>query len=84
MAAKGFFKGEANGTWGADSVAALKEFQRSQNLDPDGKLGSLSLIALGMGPKRIIASADPQGAMAPPPAASPQSTAAPENTGRQQ
>lgn len=57
LADKGFFKGEANGTWGADSVTALKDFQRSQNLEPDGKLGSLSLIALGMGPKRIVASA---------------------------
>ena len=70
LAEKGFFKGEANGTWGADSVSALKEFQRSQNLEPDGKLGSLSLIALGMGPKRIVASTlpgDTQGALAAPP-----------------
>lgn len=63
LADKGFFKGEVNGTWSADSVEALKNFQRAQNLDPDGKLGSLSLIALGLGPKRITAAS----MLAPPP-----------------
>lgn len=58
LADKGFFKGEVNGTWSADSVEALKNFQRAQNLDPDGKLGSLSLIALGLGPKRITAASN--------------------------
>ena len=41
-----------NGAWGSDSVDALKRFQRDQNIGDDGKLGSLSLIALGLGPKR--------------------------------
>lgn len=52
LADKGYFAGPVNGTWGSDSVAALKRFQRDQNIDDDGKLGSLSLIALGLGPKR--------------------------------
>jgi peptidoglycan hydrolase-like protein with peptidoglycan-binding domain len=52
LANKGFFTGEVNGVWGADSVDALKKFQAAQNLSPDGKLGALSLIALGLGPKR--------------------------------
>jgi hypothetical protein len=30
----------------------LRRFQREQNLGDDGKIGSLSLIALGLGPKR--------------------------------
>ena len=55
LADKGFFKGEVDGTWSTSSVNALKDFQRAQNLEPDGKLGSLSLIALGLGPKRIVA-----------------------------
>jgi hypothetical protein len=55
LAEKGFYKGEVNGTWTPESLAALKEFQRAQSLEPDGKLGSLSLIALGLGPKRITA-----------------------------
>jgi hypothetical protein len=35
-------------------VDALKRFQREQNLTEDGKIGSLSLIALGLGPKRTV------------------------------
>ena len=35
---------------GADSVDALKRFQADQNLMPDGKINSFSLIALGLGP----------------------------------
>lgn len=52
LADKGFYKGEVNGQWGPDSVEALKNFQQDQNLQVDGKIGSLSLIALGLGPKR--------------------------------
>lgn len=68
---KGFFKGEVNGTWSKDSVDALKDFQRSQNLDPDGKLGSLSLIALGLGPKRIATATNLPPPPPPPPPGSP-------------
>ena len=57
LADKGYFTGPVNGAWGADSVAALKRFQRDQNIGDDGKLGSLSLIALGLGPKRGTGSA---------------------------
>lgn len=52
LAAKGYFTGEADGNWGPASVDALKRFQRDQNIPDDGKIGSLSLIALGLGPKR--------------------------------
>jgi hypothetical protein len=38
LASKGFFQGEANGEWGAESVDALKRFQASQNLTSDGKV----------------------------------------------
>lgn len=55
LADKGFFKGDVDGEWGPDSVNALRAFQQSQKLDPDGKIGSLSLIALGLGPKRVTA-----------------------------
>jgi Putative peptidoglycan binding domain len=53
LADKGYFGGPVNGSWGPDSVEALKRFQRDQNIGDDGKLGSLSLIALGLGPKRV-------------------------------
>lgn len=48
---KGYFSGTADGNWGQDSVDAMKRFQHDQNLTEDGKIGSLSLIALGLGPK---------------------------------
>lgn len=60
---RGYFEGEADGKWGESSTLALKQFQKDQNLKPDGKLGSLSLIALGLGPKR--------GSVQPAPAAPP-------------
>ena len=66
LADKGYFSGPVNGTWGADSVAALKRFQRDQNIGDDGKLGSLSLIALGLGPKRGTGPAQSSESSTPP------------------
>jgi peptidoglycan hydrolase-like protein with peptidoglycan-binding domain len=46
---------EPTGVWGADTVDALKKFQEAQNitnLSGRGKLDSLTLIALGLGPRR--------------------------------
>ena len=51
LADKRYFSGSVDGNWGQDSVDALKRFQHDQNLTEDGKIGSLSLIALGLGPK---------------------------------
>jgi peptidoglycan hydrolase-like protein with peptidoglycan-binding domain len=53
LASKGYFNGPVDGTWGPSSIDALKKFQRDQNLTEDGKIGSLSLLALGLGPKRM-------------------------------
>jgi peptidoglycan hydrolase-like protein with peptidoglycan-binding domain len=52
LASKGYFNNEPDGTWGPASIDALKRFQHDQKLVEDGKIGSLSLIALGLGPKR--------------------------------
>jgi peptidoglycan hydrolase-like protein with peptidoglycan-binding domain len=52
LADKGYYAGPVNGEWGPDSVEALKRFQAEQKLAADGKLGALSLIALGLGPHR--------------------------------
>jgi len=57
LADKGYFKGTVDGQWNPDSVDALKKFQTDQNLPSDGKLDSLSLIGLGLGPKRMTAQA---------------------------
>ena len=54
LADKSYYDGPVNGIWSPDCVASLKRFQQDQNLDPDGKLGSLSIIALGLGPKRQL------------------------------
>ncbi len=70
LADRGYFKGEANGVWGDDSVDALKRFQADQKLDADGKINSLSLIGLGLGPKH-------DAYLPPHPARSPASAAAP-------
>jgi hypothetical protein len=53
LASKGFLKPEdATGTWNQTSSDAMKKFQAEQNLDSNGKINSLSLIALGLGPHR--------------------------------
>ena len=76
LADKGYFQGPVDGAWNPGSVEALKRFQKDQNLDPDGKIGSLSLIALGLGPKRAVASVQPAPTSCepvdPPPVAQPQ------------
>jgi len=66
LASKGYLQGEPTGQWGPDSVDALKRFQSTQNLTPDGKINSLSLIALGLGPKRLSAKSDAPPTPPPP------------------
>jgi hypothetical protein len=58
LVSKGYLQGEPTGEWGPDSVEALKRFQTDQNLMPDGKISSLSLIALGLGHKHLTAKSD--------------------------
>jgi peptidoglycan hydrolase-like protein with peptidoglycan-binding domain len=62
MADKGYFKGNVDGQWNQDSVDALKHFQTDQNLPAEGRLDSLSLIGLGLGPKRMTAQSAPPAA----------------------
>lgn len=52
LADRGYFKGTVDGEWGTDSVEALKRFQTEHNAGDDGKINSLSLIQLGLGPQR--------------------------------
>jgi hypothetical protein len=52
LSSKGYLQPEqATGSWNEASVDALKRFQIEQNLDSTGKINSLSLIALGLGPR---------------------------------
>lgn len=58
LSAKGYLPaGQASGQWDDASAAALKKFQADQNLQASGKINSLSLIALGLGPKHDATSA---------------------------
>ena len=67
LAAKGFLSPEdATGTWNQTSSDALKKFQAEQNLESSGKINSLSLIALGLGPKRDPSPAAPKPPLIPP------------------
>jgi len=58
LAGRGYLsQDDVNGAWGASSVEALKRFQADQKIDGAGKLNSLSIIALGLGPKYDSAAA---------------------------
>ena len=52
LADKGYFTGTVDGSWGPEATDALKRFQTEQSISGGGKINSLSLIALGLGPKR--------------------------------
>jgi len=60
LSERGYFSGSPDGTWGPESIDSLKRFQRDQSLTEDGKIGSLSLIALGLGPKRPVPEPAPE------------------------
>ena len=65
LATKGYLRPEdATGVWSQTSTDALKKFQAEQNIESSGKINSLSLIALGLGPKHDTAAVKPP---APPP-----------------
>ena len=54
LASKGYLQPDASsGVWDNSSVSALKKFQEDQSLEPSGKLDSLSIIALGLGPRHV-------------------------------
>lgn len=56
LAAKGFYNGSTDGRWDSESTEALKRFQAANDLKPDGRIGALTLIALGLGPRHEISS----------------------------
>jgi hypothetical protein len=57
LADKGYLQETPSGQWNQNSIDALRKFQKDQNLDPTGRLDALSLIALGLGPKREMPAA---------------------------
>jgi hypothetical protein len=68
LADKGYLAPEeANGAWDQSSADALRKFQADQNLETTGKINSLSLIALGLGPRHESALSRPPDASAAQP-----------------
>ena len=66
LVAKGYLQPEeATGSWTGASSDALKKFQAAQKLDSTGKINSLSLIALGLGPKHDASPAKPPASAQP-------------------
>ncbi len=66
LVSKGYLKPEeASGVWDQNSSDALKRFQTDQKLQGTGKIDSLSLIALGLGPKHDAAEAKPAPTLVP-------------------
>lgn len=65
LAARGFYNGAPTGIMDADTVSALQRFEASQNLKSDGRIDSLVLIALGLGPKSAARADAP--VLPPPP-----------------
>jgi hypothetical protein len=66
LVSKGYLAGEQTGAWDQKSIGALQRFQLDQNLDATGKIDSLSLIALGLGPKHETVAAVPSQQPVPP------------------
>jgi hypothetical protein len=52
LANAGYLETTPNGRWDDSSIAAMKRFQQEHSIPVTGKINALSLIALGLGPKR--------------------------------
>ena len=52
---KGYLQSVPSGTWDAQTTDAMRRFQADKHLPVTGTLNSMSLIQLGLGPKRITA-----------------------------
>jgi hypothetical protein len=51
LIAKGFLQSEATGDWDSSTVEAWKKLEADNNLKVDGRIDSLGLIAIGLGPQ---------------------------------
>lgn len=49
LARGGYYKGDPNGKWDADTIAATQKFQADNGLDSTGKLDAPTLQKLGLG-----------------------------------
>lgn len=51
LASRGYLQEEPTGKWSPTAVEALRSFQADHDLPPTGRLDSLSLMQLGLGPR---------------------------------
>jgi len=56
----GFYRGAADGVWGARSQEALARFQQSRGLQASGEFNLATLFALGFDPNNLAASVPPR------------------------
>ncbi len=63
---KGYLQSTPSGTWDAQTTDAMRRFQADKHLPVTGTLNSMSLIQLGLGPRRITAANNAPPAQVPP------------------
>jgi hypothetical protein len=49
LARGGYYQGDPNGKWDANTIAAMQKFQSSHGIEPSGKLDAPTLQKLGLG-----------------------------------
>ena len=49
LARDGFYEGDPNGKWDANTISAMRRFQTAKGLESTGKIDALSLQKLGLG-----------------------------------
>jgi hypothetical protein len=49
LARNGYYQGQPNGKWDANTINAMQRFQSDNGIDPSGKLNAPSLQKLGLG-----------------------------------
>lgn len=75
----GYYKGDPNGKWDSDTVAAMQKFQSANGLDSTGKLDAPTLQKLGLGsdiagvsaPRPVVPKLAPSPSTTPSPASKP-------------
>lgn len=51
---RGYTAGHVDGTWGARSQEAMKQFQKAQGLEPTGNINQRTMAALGINPSAAV------------------------------
>ena len=55
LRALGFYRGAADGLWGAGTQAAIERFQRGRGIEPTGQINPVTAQALGLNPNNLEA-----------------------------